>query len=186
MIDQALTFLKDRLETSLKGDDLHDKSALVGYENGSIKFAKEAVNVVFVGIEEEKTLRSADRYQRTSTDGKPQRVQPDIALNLYVLFVSNFKDYEQGLRYLSLIIRHFQQRPVFDHQTAPELDAGIEMLIMELHSMSLPEQHELWQALGKTYHPSILYKVKMIVFRDETPVDLPPVKETGVNVRRLP
>jgi hypothetical protein len=37
-------------------------------------------------------------------DGTRHRTQPEVRLNLYVLFVARFKQYEDALRYLSLII----------------------------------------------------------------------------------
>ena len=48
-----------------------------------------------------------------------QRIHPDIRLNLYVLFVVRFKQYEEGLGWLSKIIRYFQVNPIFDRSSAP-------------------------------------------------------------------
>ena len=88
-------------------------------------------------------------------------------MNLHVLFVARFKQYEQGLSYLSRIIQHFQSNRVFNHQNAPGLSEQIDKLILELITLPFSEQNEVWNALRTTYHPSVLYRVKMIVFQDQ-------------------
>ncbi|VAX26463.1 hypothetical protein MNBD_NITROSPIRAE01-2133 [hydrothermal vent metagenome] len=74
-----------------------------------------------------------------------------------------------GLNTLSQIIQYLQKNRVLSHHNAPELSATIERLIMELTTLPFSEQNEIWNALRTTYHPSVLYKVKMVVMRDESP-----------------
>ncbi len=94
-----------------------------------------------------------------------------------MLFVARLKEYEQGLSYLSLIIRYFQEQPVFNHENSPALSDQIEKLIMELITLPFADQNDLWNALRTTYQPSVLYKVKMVVFRDESALPTPAVQE---------
>ena len=56
------------------------------------------MTVLLYRIEQETALRQGDAFLRVSANGT-QKVQPDISLNLYVLFVAKFKDYGQGLHY---------------------------------------------------------------------------------------
>jgi len=185
MISKALVFLKNQLNAHLnvKSGTLHGtaEEVVVFVDDDKmdpINFKVQAVSALLINIEEEKTLRDPDRYACRSTDGDPQKTQPDIRLNLYVLFAVRFKQYEDGLSNLSLIIRYFQQHRVFNHQNAPELSDDIEQLVMELITLPLPEQNDLWNALRTTYHPSVLYKVKMVVIRDEEVVATPTVNKT--------
>jgi len=120
---------------------------------------------------EENTLRPADPYRAVGEDGTVYKVQPQIRMNLYVLFVARYKEYEQGLKTLSRIIQYLQKNRVLNHQNAPELSGTIEKLIMELTTLPFAEQNEIWNALRTTYHPSILYKVKMVVVQDDAPMD---------------
>ena len=155
-----------------------DKVVLLdGEKMDPITFKLGAISILLVNLEEETTQRSADRYQRVLPNGSKLQVHPEIRLNFYILFVARFKQYEQGLRYLSLIIQFFQQNRVLDHQNAPALSDRIEKLIMELVTLPFSEQNEIWNALRTTYHPSVLYKVRMITFRDEEGVVAPEVGE---------
>jgi hypothetical protein len=187
MINEALTFLKNHLNEQLQKSSADPVKVVFVKTGGKDKsiFTDNAVNVLVVGIEEEKTLRAADPYTRSSSD-RSFRVQPDIRLYLYVLFVAHFNDYPSGLSYLSRIIQHFQKHRVFDHRSETNLNDGIEQLIMELHTLPLTEQYQLWNALRTTLQPSVLYKVKMVVFSDEAAVDIRLIEETDLDVRRWP
>ena len=173
MIDQVLLFLKNSLNAHFAAGQKPNapQEDLVVFPDGQqsevLKFKLGAVSVILVNIEEENILRASDSYIRTSANGTQQTVAPAIRLNLYVLFVAHFKEYEASLRYLSLIIRYFQKHRVFNHQGAPQLSEDIEQLIIELVTLPFSEQNEIWNALRVAYHPSVLYKVKMVVFQDE-------------------
>lgn len=136
----------------------------------SIKFPLNKVTPILINIEEESKLRQADRFSRISQEGKREQVYPDVRLNLYVLFVSNFFDYTDSLYYLGLIVKYFQSHPILNQQNTPGLHAEIEQLIVELISLPFAEQNEVWNALRSAYHPSMLYKVKMLVFQDQSAV----------------
>lgn len=187
MIAESLKFLKARLNKYLNPDDSGEDKVVFPNETSiePLTFQKGAVSILLINIEEEKTLRASDRYTRVSANGDPQKAHPDIKLNLYVLFVAHFPDYENALQYLSLIIKYFQSHPVFEHDNAPELSENIEKLIMELITLPFSEQNEVWNALRATYHPSVLYKVKMLVFQDEDVLSVPEITETELNIRSL-
>ncbi len=194
MIGEVLLFLKGQLNEYLNAssgwstaDAGEDKVVLLdGEALDPISFKLGAISALLVNLEEEKTLRPADRYQRTLADGSKLQVQPEIRLHLYVLFVARFKQYEQGLRYLSLIIRYFQNHRVLDQQNAPALADGIEKLVLELVTLPFSEQNEIWNALRTTYHPSVLYKVSLIAFRDEEAVAAPEIVEVRATTEAAP
>jgi len=173
MISETLLFLKNQLNAHLKAkagvvslDPIADKVVLIDGDRDVITFQSEAVSALLINIEEERALRNADPYTRTVADSS-QKIYPDIRLNLYVLFVARFKQYDEGLSYLSSVIGYFQNHRVLDRQNAPALDDRIEKLLVELVTLPFPAQSEIWKALRISYHPSVLYKVKMLVFRDE-------------------
>ncbi|MBN2133897.1 MAG: DUF4255 domain-containing protein [Sedimentisphaerales bacterium] len=58
------------------------------------------------------------------------------------------------------------------HQNAPDPSDRIEPLIMELTVLSFCRQNGMWNALRTTYRPSVLYRVKMVAFRDEDAVTM--------------
>jgi len=174
MLGEVLKFLKDHLNHHLRpgaalASDGTQEEAVVfvdGEKIDPINFKLGAVSVLLINVEEDNSLRPSDPYLGVSPSGETLRINPEIRMNLYVLFVARYKQYESGLAKLSDIIRHFQTHRVFDRQNSPELGADIEKLILELVTLPLSEQNELWNALRTTYHPSVLYKVRMVVFRD--------------------
>lgn len=184
MIGEVLVLLKSLLNAHLSLGQSPTESQedpvvfLDGQSLDPLTFKLGAVSVLLINVEEENALRAPDLYNRVSSDGTRQKVKPEIRLNLYVLFVAHFKQYEESLRHISYIIRFFQSNRVLDHQNAPALSEDVDKLIVELVTLPLSEMNEVWSLLRVGYHPSILYKVKMIVFRDEDAIRVPEVVET--------
>ncbi len=192
MISEVLLFLKSHLNAYLStksgwnpGASQEDKVVFVDGDNmDPVSFKLGAISALLINIEEDNTLRAPDPHMRMAPDGTRHKIQPEIRLNLYVLFVARFKQYEDALRYLSLIIQYFQNHRLLNQHNAPELSEGIEQLVMELTTLPFAEQNEVWSALRTTYHPSVLYKVKMVVFRDEDTVATPVIEETVLRTSR--
>ncbi len=190
MIDSVLVFMKDRVNSCLNMEaisiDSTDKDPVtfVDYSKttDSITFKLNAVTLLMVNAEQERALRDPDRFARPGARGGIQRVHPEIRLNLFVLFVVRYSSYENGLGYLSRIIRYFQTNPAFDHQSAPELDDEIDRLVIELVTLPLAQQNDLWSALRTTYFPSVLYKVGLIVYRDQAAESVRQVEEIEIAV----
>jgi Pvc16 N-terminal domain len=186
MVDDAVLFLRQHLSSALKSlsgaapDDVADEPVVFvdDAKMDCVTFKPGAISLLLVNIEQETTLREPDLYSRISANGTRESVQPEIRMNLYVLFVAQFTQYEQSLKYLSRIVQHFQTHRVFDHQNAPELSERIDRLVLELITLPFSEQNEIWNALRTAYRPSVLYKARMIVFRDADALPLPGIAET--------
>ncbi|MEC4678457.1 MAG: DUF4255 domain-containing protein [Nitrospirota bacterium] len=178
MIGEVLVFLKNHLNAKLSVgsgfsvDEVQEDQVVFvdGEKMDPIVFKLGAVSVLLLNVEEENTLRPADPYRAVADDGTIFKVQPEIRMNLYVLFVARYKQYEQGLSTLSNIIQYLQKNRVLNHHNAPELSETIEKLIMELTTLPFAQQNEIWNALRTTYHPSVLYKVKMVTIQDDSPI----------------
>lgn len=190
MISEVLLFLVGQLNVFLNArtgwspeQPVEDRVVLPdGEVMDPISFKLGAVTALVINLEEETTLRPADRYRRTRADGRVVEVQPEIRMALYVLFVARFKKYDEGLRYLSLVIQYFQGHRRLDHENAPGLDPTIDKLVIELVTLPFSEQNEVWNALRTTYHPSVLYKVNLVVFRDEEEEAAPEIAEVRLEV----
>jgi hypothetical protein len=190
VIDQAMLLLRNTLNAHLTlavpGQDASAEDAVVfldGDKTDPISFKIGAVTMLLINVEQEPVLRAANPYQRTGPDGTPYQSRPDIRLNLRVLFVARFKQYEQALARLSQILSFFQSTPVLDAHSAPSLPAAIPQLTMELVTQPLNEQNDLWNALRATFQPSLLYRVRMLVFEDRQVDVIGPV--TGAAERKL-
>lgn len=192
MIAKAIKFLLGRLNATLPrestGGPVEDLFVYAGTSNDErVVFKADAVSVALVRIGEETALRQPDRYANLSADGMRQKVEPEIRLNLFVLFVARFPDdYSLSLHHLSLVIRYFQNHRVFNHQNTPDLDSDIPQLVLELVTPTFSEQNEIWGALRTAYQPSALYKVRMVVFRDEDAQPLATIEEVLSTVGEVP
>jgi hypothetical protein len=195
MINKAMDFLKAQLNERLKteagvdADDLEAERDVVVYIDGEkmepLIFTLGTVSLLLVNIEQEKTMRRAEPHRTVDADNTPQLIAPEIRLELSLLFVAHFKQYNTGLKTLSDIVQFFQEKPLFLRANYPELPADIERLSIEPRSLPLSEQNEIWSALRVTYRPSLLYRVRMLVFKDRLPKAAPPVTEAvGTVVRK--
>lgn len=190
MIGDILVFLKNQLDAHLKaradeerGEPGGDKVVFVdGDKMDPIAFKLDAVSTLLINVEEERILRSADPHGRVGEDGVRQKVSPDIRLNLYILFVARFKQYERAWLHLSRIIQYFQNHRTFDPQSAPELADTVDHLVVELVTLDFAEQNEVWNALRTTHLPSLLYRVRLLVFADH---DAPRPSTVGEKIMRI-
>jgi hypothetical protein len=188
MLKTITILLKDQLNAFLQlqaGEDENEsREQRVVFPDGDkldpIIFRLGAVSLLMLNIEEENILNPANRYQRMNAQGKPEGIQPEVRLNMYVLFVANFKQYDQGLMYLSRILQYFQQHPLFTHDNTPSLSNEIEQLVIELVTLPFAEQNNIWNLLRASYHPSVLYRVKMLVYQTEAGTILPSVEQTEI------
>lgn len=180
MLNDILTHLKDSLNAHLTlgrrpEDSQEDQVVFPEAQNAdSLSLKSGAVSMLLVKLEQENILRPPDPYVRRSPQGAMEVVQPEIRLNLYVLFVAHYPQYNDALRNLSAVIQYFQSHRVINHQNSPGLSAHVEQLIIELVTLSFSEQNEIWGALRVPYQPSSLYRVKMVVFYDDEPRESAP------------
>lgn len=194
MIADILVLLRNRLNAhflSLSGAGFdgagEDKVVFVDGDQkpDSINFKLGAVSLLLFNIERDATYRQADHYVRVADDGSTRKVNPDININLYVLFVAKFKDYEQSLHYLSMIISYFQANHYLDQQNAPEISKSIDHLVLELNTLTTTQQNELWGVLRSSYLPSLVYKVKALAFIDEGQMPIADISEIILNQKQL-
>lgn len=187
MIGSVLNFLRTNLDAELRRDAEESATEKLVFVDGDkmepLEFKLGAVSMLLVNVEEERVLRPGDRYSRVGGDGTISRVFPEIRLQLQLLFVARFKRYDEAWDQLAGVISHFQSRPYYDRHNTPGLPAGVEKLVFELRTLSFAEQNEIWNALRVSHHPSMLYRVSMLVLRDAQ-ADAPAVA-AGESQRRL-
>ena len=191
MIDLVLGFLQNRLGQALprgaQGEPQEKLFVYVGTDkNDAVSFKADALSMLLVRIEEEATLRAPDRYARTAGDGSRQRVEPEIRMNLWVMFVARFGEYSEGLRHLSRVVAYFQNHRVFNAENSPDLNEDLHQVTVELVTPTFSEQNEIWGSLRSAYLPSALYRVRLVVFRDQEARSLVAVQELIQSVSQAP
>lgn len=189
MIDGVLVLLRDLLNAHLNagsldaGDSAEDEVVLIdGDQLDPVTFKSGAISALIVNLEADNTLPRADPFRRALADGTQIAVSPAIRLNLYVLFAARFKQYERGLAQLSAIMQYFQHHRVLDRTNAPALAPEIDKLVIELVTLPLGEQNELWGTLRTAYHPSVLYRVRLVTFAEPDAAPGPEITEVVTSV----
>ena len=178
MLDKVVTFLQKQLNNQLKGDSVQDRVVLAKLGKDCVHLALEAVTVILVGIEPDHISRSADPYRGSATTGGSGPVYPEIRLNLYLFLAAQFESYENALHHLSVIIRYFQHNPVLTHENAPMMHADIDRLSVELQEMPFSQHNDIWNTLKVAAVPSLLYRVRTVVFEQQPSALTPAIVET--------
>jgi len=171
MINDVLAQIKDKLNAYIKliaSSDTNQVTYPDGNKMDPLVFPENSVVPVLVNVEEEKMIRQANGYAGVIKNGIKTELSPSIGINILVLFVSSFSDYDQSLQFLSLIISYFQKFPVLDHYNTPALPDAVEKVTIELISLPIAQRNELWSSLKATYRPSALYKIGVLVYHDDT------------------
>lgn len=143
-----------------------------------MRFENDRLTIMLSNFEEDRDHRTGNPWMAEDSDGAKYPVAPEIRMNLYVLFVANWNDYHQSMKFLSLAIRFFQVNHVFTRQNSPGMGKDLEKLWIELVTMPFAQQNEVWNALRTTYHPSVLYKVKTVGYSDYDAIQYSPQVNT--------
>ncbi|MEM7512817.1 MAG: DUF4255 domain-containing protein [Bacteroidota bacterium] len=187
MIHHLFTFLRDelnayfnrRLSVSVNTMAFHD-----GENDDPLGFELDKITPFLINIQEEKVLRPADRYSRKDNSGKKSFNPPFIPIHVYILFISRFKNYEEGLKRISMVMQFFQSRPSIGKQEYPSLPDSLYKITPELVTLSFQQQNELWSSLKTAYHPSLLYKMSLMVIEEETSMISSKVGQLDRNLRQ--
>ncbi len=177
MLEHVLSFLKDQLNSYIRvktGAQPFEVVFLNTENQKEPSFPDNAITTLLLNLEEDYTFRSGAAYERMPPQGYNPPKNPNLYLNLYILYAANFSDYGQSLKFLSLIIKFFQSHRLFNHQNSPALCSDIEKLTLELINLPFTEQRDVWASLGISYIPSVIYKVRMVVFTDTDTVEIIP------------
>jgi hypothetical protein len=110
-----------------------------------------------------------------------------VHLNIYLLFSMTSTSYENALKYLSWIIKFFQQKNVFTPANTPSASkpSSAEMnfkMILDLYSPTFEEANFLWSTLGGKQLPSVIYKLRLLELEHEITQEVRGVvKEIDIN-----
>lgn len=176
MVNTVLRVLRDKLNEHFKNVVGITEPNVVEFidsnNNDSLAFTNDKVTPFLINISEDRKFRNPDQYSGIVQNGIQTQLNPEIRIELLVLFVSKFGNYDQGLQFLSHVIKFFQANRVFNPMNAPQLsDDSIEKLTIELVSIPLEEQNQVWHSLNTSYLPSVVYRIRLISYLDEISVE---------------
>lgn len=191
MVDVVLTVLKEKLNEYFKNVVGTTESNIIDFistnNNDPVSFTNDKITPFLINISEDRKFRNADQYAGVIRNGIKTQANPEIRIELLVLFVSKFNKYDQALKFLSHVIKFFQVNRIFDPLNSPQLsDENIEKLIVELISLPLEEQNQVWHSLNTSYLPSVLYKVRLLSFIDDQSMEFvgEPISKTNLNLHQ--
>ncbi|MFD2563172.1 DUF4255 domain-containing protein [Aquimarina rubra] len=172
MVDVVLSVLKDKLNEYFKNVVGTTESNIIEFisttSNDPVSFTNDKITPFLINISEDRKFRNPDQYSGVIRNGIRTQTNPEIRIELLILFVSKFSKYDQALKFLSHVIRFFQVNRIFNPLNSPQLsDENIEKLVVELISIPLEEQNQVWHSLNTSYLPSVLYRVRLLSFIDD-------------------
>lgn len=176
MIFQAIDVIRSELAAGGVTAELGNVGEIVSGNTGNHGINSDIV-ISLINLEENRTVRDPQNYLRQGNALLMKN--PAVHLYLTLLFTSVRHDVGYGLSLQNIqnTIAFFQRKYVFDHGNTPGLDPGIEKLIVEMLSLNLEQLHQLWSMLGGKYHPSVVYRVRMIEIDSVTNQSGPLIKE---------
>jgi len=161
MIFPALDILRLELTNAGITTELGNIGEILS-DNGSA--GDDNIIMSLINIEENRVSRDPHNYFRSGTDIFMKN--PPVSLYLTVLFTSlrPVTGYGLALQSLQQVIQFFQGKYVFDGANTANMDPGIEKLILEMVNLNLEQLQQVWSVLGGRYHPSVVYRMRMITF----------------------
>lgn len=172
MLDSSLIFLRDDINAYINlKTGVADTLEITPLTNNQGQITSDKLGLTLVNIEEDRTSQPLPQLKPTAV-GTILKSNPETKLNLILLFSANFENnYDEALKHLAFIITYFQARYVFTPASHPALPPGIEKLILEMRTLSLEQQNNLWASLGAKYRPSVVFKMRMLLLEDSLPLD---------------
>ena len=178
MIFPAINLIRTELNSNGISSELGNIGELIF---GGVNNNNADIIISLINVEENRISRDPGNYQKSGTDVFMKN--PAVHLYLTLLFAATRSEaaYGPALQNLQRVILFFQGKYVFDHINTPDLDLGIEKLILEMVSMNTEQLNHIWSILGGKYHPSVVYRVRMITIDSVSPQGGMAIKEIEAN-----
>lgn len=162
MIREVTDTLKSRLEEYLSSIyELPDGHVVLGGIPAGGEDTPNKITLSIVNIERETAMGNSQNYRTVGSNDMVEQLPPWY-LNLYVLIAAVYdeKRYAEGLRMLSLAIAYLQSHIVFP------LTKG-KRFSLEMLTITIEEESNIWSMLGGRYYPSIVCKIRMLTFESD-------------------
>ena len=173
MLEKPLQFIESSLDRYLRlrnratGNDTFLELTDIVDDQGKFAVAQGTVGMSLINIEEERINRAQIREVVHGDNGVLGYVNPEIRLQLHLLFVANFKDHDDSVKNISAVISFFQANSVFTPARYPELDASIEKIVFELGSYGFEQLSYIWGYVGTSYRPSVVYRMRLVAIQED-------------------
>ena len=172
MIDQALIFIRDELNTYIQSrtnsTNVDIRLSKIATEAGKYAFPEESVALTVINFEEDRLLKD-HLPEYTLVNGHQVRQEPELKLSLNIMFAANFKIYEEAWKAISLILTYFQSHLSFTSAEYPALSPKIGKITVNLELLNFEQLNQVWAYLGAKHLPSVTYRIRVVIIQDEVP-----------------
>ena len=159
MISDVTTHIADQLnEFLVRKYDLEEKIVVIADGSDEDVIAnKIAMTLVNLSLDPHPQLAN----RPATPDALVAR--PPLLLNFYILVSANFSgsNYLESLKFVSDIVNFFWERPVFDKFNSPNLSGEVDKVTVDIEDISIKDMHSIFSAAGRTFLPSVLYRVRV-------------------------
>ena len=170
MIDQALIFLRDELNTYIlartNSTNVDVRLSKIATEAGKYAFPEKSIALTVLNLEEDRLLKD-HLPEYNMVNGQQVRQEPELKLSLSIMFAANFKIYEEAWKAISLVLTYFQSHLSFTSAEYPALSPKIGKLTVNLELLNFEQLNQVWAFLGAKHLPSVTYRIRMIIIQDE-------------------
>ncbi|OYQ36191.1 hypothetical protein CHU95_05210 [Niveispirillum lacus] len=165
MLDRALLFIRDTLDAHLRSTlSLSEPIVVLNHlQTGEGATSQKNQNRVIMALTKIEYEPSRQFYnEKIGSSGKTNK-PPAQYFNLNIMMAANFDDYIESLKVMSNVIMFFQANSSFKRSLLPNMPAELSLLEIEIENTSDAKSFEIWSALGATYLPSLIYKVRRLI-----------------------
>jgi len=188
MIDRALELVAARLNQNLRlrlqsDEDLVVVTNVVATDGSPTQLIDDKLALFVVNIEKD-SLSKVPPARHMPGDRLALHREP-LRLNLLVMLAAGYTDgnYLQALKHVSAAARYLQANAMFTHQNAPEMDPGLERVVLEIQNLPTQELSHLWGVFGGRYLPSVLYSMRTVSIQPDAIDELAePVSAPGITL----
>lgn len=170
MIHIAVAHIANHLNQYLKrtfdlNEDIVVTSNIVEQDGTVVSHINNKLVICLINVEND-TMPLRQLMNNNSGSQRIVTGPPPLYFNLYLMIIGHFSsnNYTEALKFLSNAISFFQRSPVFDHASTPDLDKRIDRLVLDIENLNFQDLSNVWGVLGGKYLPSVLYKVRLVVF----------------------
>jgi hypothetical protein len=188
MIDEAFEFLESYLNGTVHFNGVTIESSYLPQKGEVPPDGTISLYITLLNIEEERSNKNPNRYERSSGPKGIKEFNPEIVLNLYIMFSGYCSDYSESLKIISKVITVFADKSAFlkDEIQTRIPESKLEKLILDLHNISLDQNNSLWQAMATNVLPHVIYKVRAISIVPTAEVgEKTEVTEININAENL-
>lgn len=160
MIKSTIEYLKNELQSAL---DLGEIAVSLDSLKDLPDKHGQGILFSFISADEEEAPNNLPNFPIDETKGF--NVAPSLAMNLKMVIVFDFDDYEKSLVSLSEVADFFRENNIFSAEEAGGDDVfpkGLTRLMVSLEQMDLERQAKVWGMFGNRHYPALFYNVRLL------------------------